>query len=121
MKLGDIIAVPAQVVARGLDITIGPSGLGVYHTPMVDCNGCKGRQARLNDWSDSIIERFTHNREETMPDQPVEKTDYVMAVVIKATDLYDPEMLEIAKWLKDKGCSIMALNPIQGGGIQVKR
>ena len=38
--LGDVVAIVAQPIAKGLDT--------VFQTNLADCAGCKGRQTQLN-------------------------------------------------------------------------
>jgi hypothetical protein len=50
MKLGDAAALFAQPLARGIDSLAG--------TDLQNCGGCKNRQARLNEFSDAVVDFF---------------------------------------------------------------
>jgi hypothetical protein len=121
MKLGDAVAIPAQIVAKGLDFTIGPQGFGFYQTPIQGCSGCGHRQQALNDFSDSIYSRFwkpTINQGDNMADErPI--TEFLIVVSVWAEDAYEPNMLSLVNYIKQQGGSILGVNPRPQGPQQM--
>jgi hypothetical protein len=98
IRFGDTVAKVAQPIARGIDFTFG--------TKVAECPGCKNRQNALNNFSDRLYDRFWKRNGNDM-----EKTEYMVVVSVMATDPYDDKLIEINKYLKDKGCGILAVNP----------
>lgn len=109
MKLGDAIAKVATPIAR----TLGMDCIDPTTQQLRPDSGCAKRQQTLNQFSDSIYDRFWNkpNKGDNMPGiEQHEKVEYILGISFLATDPYDPDLVELVTLIRSKGGGVLSVN-----------